>query len=162
MMEKTHAMRVLEARGIAYEAVSYDLDAEFHSAAEAAELLGVDASTVYKTLVVLREGTTRARPILIMAPATEELDIKLLARELHVKKVRMATFREAEVLTGMQPGAISALSLRKPERFEIFIDESARALEYVHVSAGVRGIDLALRTADLVTVTDARFVRACH
>lgn len=154
-------MRVLEARGISYGAVSYDPDAAFHSAAEAAQLLRIDASTVYKTLVVLRDGAGPARPLLVLAPATEELDTKLLARELHAKKFRMATRREAEKLTGMEAGGISALALRKPERFEIFIDESARTLEYIHVSAGVRGIDLALRTADLVTVTGARFVRAC-
>ena len=64
------------------------------------------------------------------------------------------------MLTGMEAGGISALALRKPDRFEIFIGESARSVEYIHVSAGVRGTDLALSTADLVTVTGARFVRA--
>ena len=154
-------MRVLEARGIHYEAISYDPDAAFHSAAEAAQLLGVDPDTVYKTLVVLRDGRGIARPLLVLAPATAELDIKLLARELDAKKLRMATLREAEMSTGMEAGGISALALRKPDRFEIFIDELAQSLENIHVSAGVRGTDLALSTADLVTVTGARFIRAC-
>jgi Cys-tRNA(Pro)/Cys-tRNA(Cys) deacylase len=89
-----------------------------------------------------------------------QLDLKLLARELDVKKLRMASLREAEVLTGMQAGGISVLGLRKPERFDILIEDSARQQEFVHISAGVRGIDLALRTSDLVTVTGARYVRA--
>jgi Cys-tRNA(Pro)/Cys-tRNA(Cys) deacylase len=59
----------------------------------------------------------------------------------------------------MQAGGISALGLRRPERYEIFIDASAREQLSVHISAGVRGIDLALRTDDLVTVTGARYVR---
>jgi Cys-tRNA(Pro)/Cys-tRNA(Cys) deacylase len=159
-MEKTHAMRVLEARGISYEAKTYDPDGAFHSAADAAMLLGVEPGSVYKTLVVLRDRPGPSRPILIMVPAETQLDMKQLARELDAKKLRMATLREAEQLTGMQAGGISALGLRKPERFEIFIDESARERKTIHVSAGVRGIDLALRTADLVTVTGARTVRA--
>jgi Cys-tRNA(Pro)/Cys-tRNA(Cys) deacylase len=159
-MEKTHAMRVLEARGITYEAKVYDPGGAFHSAEDAAQLLGVEQGSVYKTLVVLRDRPGASRPILIMVPAESQLDIKQLARELHEKKVRMATLREAERLTGMQIGGISALGLRKPERFEIFIDDSARERKTIHISAGVRGIDLALRTADLVTVTGARMVRA--
>jgi Cys-tRNA(Pro)/Cys-tRNA(Cys) deacylase len=159
-MDKTHAMRVLEARGISYEAKSYDPDGVFHSAEEAAQLLGADPATVYKTLVVLRERPGASRPLLVMIPAESQLDIKQLARELNEKKLRMATLREAEQLTGMQAGGISALGLRKPERFEIFIDDSARERRTIHISAGIRGIDLAMRSADLVTVTSARFVRA--
>jgi Cys-tRNA(Pro)/Cys-tRNA(Cys) deacylase len=159
-MEKTHAMRVLEARAIPYQAKIYDPHGAFHAAEEAAGLLGADPASVYKTLVVLRDGGTNARPILIMTAAATQLDLKLLARELDVKKLRMASLREAEVLTGMQAGGISALGLRKPERFDILIEDSARQQEFVHISAGVRGIDLALRTSDLVTVTGARYVRA--
>jgi Cys-tRNA(Pro)/Cys-tRNA(Cys) deacylase len=153
-------MRLLDARGIAYEAKVYDADAAFHSADEAAALLGVEPATVYKTLVVLREGEPRARPLLVMAPAEGQLDLKLLARACAAKKLRMATLREAERLTGMQAGGISALGLLKPSQFEIFIDVSAEAHELIHVSAGARGIDLAIRTTDLMEVTGARSVRA--
>jgi Cys-tRNA(Pro)/Cys-tRNA(Cys) deacylase len=160
-MEKTHAMRVLDARGIAYEAKTYDASGAFHSADEAAALLGVEAATVYKTLVVLRDGDARAKPLLVMVPASAEIDMKLLAKSVCAKKLRMATQREAERLTGMQVGAISALGLKQPARFEILIDEAARGVETIHVSAGSRGVDLALETEDLIAAAGAGFVRAC-
>jgi Cys-tRNA(Pro)/Cys-tRNA(Cys) deacylase len=61
----------------------------------------------------------------------------------------------------MQVGGISALGLQQPARFDVLIDESARTIDTVHVSAGARGIDLALDVGDLLSSTNARFVRAC-
>jgi Cys-tRNA(Pro)/Cys-tRNA(Cys) deacylase len=158
-MQKTQAMRVLDARGIAYETKTYDAAARFHSASEAAALLRAGPETVFKTLVVVVEGAARAHPLLVMAPADSTVDLKELARSLGEKKLRMATQREAERLTGMLAGGISALALRRPDQFRILIDESARMHEIIHVSAGMRGIDLAVRRDDLVTVTGAQYVR---
>ncbi len=158
-MEKTNAARLLDARGIAYRVTVYDAARAFHSAEEAAALLGAPADAVYKTLVVLREGRARAKPLLVLLPSDRQADLKLLARELGEKKLRMATQREAEALTGLQVGGISALAVRKGA-FEVLLDAGARARERIHVSAGVRGMDLELAVADLVAVTGARLVRA--
>lgn len=159
MTSKTQAMRALDAKGIAYTATVYDADAEFHSADEAAEILGVSLDAMYKTLVVLREGA-RSRPIIVMVPSDTQLDLKTLAQSLGEKKLRMAAQREAEQLTGMQAGGISALGLKLPAAFDIFIDERARMLDSIHVSAGKRGIEVALKTGDLVALTGAKYVRA--
>jgi Cys-tRNA(Pro)/Cys-tRNA(Cys) deacylase len=160
-VEKTHAMRVLEARGFTFDVKRYDASGAFHSADEAAALLGVDSASVYKTLVVLREGDARAKPLLVMVAAPSQIDLKTLAKSIGTKKLRMATQREAERLTGMQAGGISALGLKQPGRFEILIDEAVRGVETIHVSAGARGIDLALNVDGLVAVTGAKVVRAC-
>jgi Cys-tRNA(Pro)/Cys-tRNA(Cys) deacylase len=156
---KTHAMRVLEARGLAFRVTEYDASRAFHSAEEAAALVGAPAEAVYKTLVVLRDGDSRAKPLVVMVPSTDQLDLKVFAKVMGEKKLRMATQREAERLTGMQVGGISALGLRTPTAFEILIDERALALGEIHVSAGVRGVELALAVTDLVTVIGARSVR---
>lgn len=158
-VEKTNAARLLEARGIPYRATVYDPTGAFHSAEEAADLLGASAESVYKTLVVLRETTRRARPLLVMIPSRRQLDLKLLAKELGEKKLRMATQREAEALTGLKVGGISALAVRKGA-FDVLLDASAEAHEKIHISAGVRGIDLELRVSDLLAVTSARLIRA--
>lgn len=152
-------MRVLDARGIAYEVTVYDDSGAFHSGAEAAALLGVPAERVYKTLVVRRELGGRTRPIIIMVPAASTVDLRTLAQSTGDKRLRMATQREAESLTGMQAGGICVLGLRRPEAFDIFIDERARDLETISISAGRRGIELRLATADLVALSGARFVR---
>ena len=157
-MQKTHAMRVLDAKKIPYMTKVYDASGEFHSGAEAAALLGVDAASVFKTLVVLRDGDARAKPIMVMIPVEEAVDLKRLAAALGAKKLRMARQREAEELTGMQAGGISALGLKEPSRFEILLDEAARNLTTVHISAGARGVDLEIAVDDLVGATSARWV----
>jgi Cys-tRNA(Pro)/Cys-tRNA(Cys) deacylase len=158
-MDKTHAMRVLDAKKILYTAKVYDDSGEFHAGTEAAALIGADAASVYKTLVVLREGDPRAKPILVMVPVASEVDLKTLASSIGAKKLRMAKQREAEDLTGMQVGGISALGLKQPARFDILLDESARTLARIHISAGARGIDLELAVADLLLATGARWAR---
>jgi Cys-tRNA(Pro)/Cys-tRNA(Cys) deacylase len=157
--EKTLAMRMLDAKRITYTDSVYDATREFHSAEEAAALLGASVETVYKTLVVLRETPGRPRPLLVMAPSHRQVDLRLLAKSIGEKKLRMATQREAESLTGLQVGGISALALtNKP--FDVLLDESARALDRIHISAGQRGIDLELRVEDLVAITNAKFASA--
>jgi Cys-tRNA(Pro)/Cys-tRNA(Cys) deacylase len=158
MTTKTHAMRVLDAHNIPYRATEYDAAREFHSAEEAAALTGARPDAVYKTLVVIRDGDPRAKPLMVMIPATSQLNLKSLATATGDKKLRMATQREAERLTGMQVGGISALGLRKPASFEILIDDRARTLDEIHISAGIRGTELALPTAALVELSSARYV----
>lgn len=151
---KTNAMRLLDARKVAYEPYSYD--ESIHSAEGAAAALGVPASQVYKTIVVLRE---RGKPLLVMVPGDRELEPRLLARALGEKSVRVAPQREAERLTGLQAGGISALALlSKP--FEVCLDRAALAHERIWVSAGQRGANLRLRVDDLIHVTRARLVDA--
>ncbi len=155
--KKTHAMRVLESRGISYTATTYDDSAAFHTADEAAALLGVPADAVYKTLVVMREGQPRAKPLIVMLPSDAQLDLKRLAAAVGEKSLRMATQREAEQLTGMQVGGISVLGFKRPVG-DVYLDERARTMETVHISAGERGTDISLRTEDLVKVSGAVYV----
>ncbi len=156
MTQKTHAMRVLDARGIAYTVRTYDAAGAFHSGDEAATLLGVPPDRVYKTLVVLREATPRARPLLVMIPVAHHADLKALAKIAGEKKLRMATQREAEQLTGMQVGGISAPALQKPG-FVVLIDGAARTRTTIHVSAGARGVDLELAVTDFIVITNAQW-----
>jgi Cys-tRNA(Pro)/Cys-tRNA(Cys) deacylase len=94
-----------------------------------------------------------------MLPASTELDLRTFARAIGEKSVRMATQREAEQLTGLKVGGISALALlTKP--FTVYLDASAMALERLYVSGGQRGLDLRLRVADLIAVTRATVVDA--
>ncbi len=159
MTDKLNSMRLLDSRKIQYVARTYDDSGEFHSATDAAQLLGVPFESVYKTLVVLREPPKSGKPILVMVPAALEVDLKLLSKSLGEKKLRMATQKEAESLTGLQVGGISALALIN-RRMQICIDETATALDHIHISAGQRGVDLELGVKDLIELTRARVVHA--
>ena len=152
MSVKTNAMRVLDQRKIAYEAHEYS--PEIHSAVEAAQAMGRSPERVYKTLVVMRD-TPRAKPLLVMSPGDRELDLRVLAKSTGDKKLRMATQKEAESLTGLLVGGIGALALLN-RGLEIWIDPAAQAHERICVNAGQRGINLELRVQDLVQVTGSR------
>jgi Cys-tRNA(Pro)/Cys-tRNA(Cys) deacylase len=148
---KTNAMRALDARKVAYQTFSYS--SEIHSADGAAEALGVDPAMVYKTLVVLPESG-QGRPLLIMVPGNHELDLKVLGQAVGEKKLRMASQREAESLTGLLVGGISALALLN-KNFRIFVDEAALELPQMYVNGGQRGLNLRLSPQDLLSVTGA-------
>jgi Cys-tRNA(Pro)/Cys-tRNA(Cys) deacylase len=151
---RNNVTRLLEARKVEYQL--FEFPPEKHTAEETAAFLGVPEHMVYKTLVVLREARGR-KPLLVMAPAGREVDLKTLASSLGEKKLKMAAQREAEALTGLQVGGISALALLN-KGFEICLERTALDLAYVHVSAGQRGANLRLSAQDLREVTNARLV----
>jgi Cys-tRNA(Pro)/Cys-tRNA(Cys) deacylase len=155
-VEKNNAMRVLDAQRIPYQV--YNFPPEIHSAQGVAETFGLSAAEVYKTLVVLR-ADAGGQPMLVMAPGDRELDLKLMAKALGEKKLRMATQKEAEKLTGLQVGGISALPLLN-RNFAVYIDRRATELSHVLVSAGKRGLNLRLAVADLIAVTGAQVIEA--
>lgn len=151
---KTNAMRALEARRVPYEAFTYS--PEIHSADVVAETLGLPASQVYKTLVVLREC---GRPMLVMVAGDRELDPRALARAIGEKRVAMAPKKEAERLTGLQVGGIGALALLN-RGFDVYVDRRALEHEHILVNGGQRGLNLRLRVSDLIAVTGAKVVDA--
>jgi Cys-tRNA(Pro)/Cys-tRNA(Cys) deacylase len=151
---KSNVLRLLAARKVPYEALTYS--EEIHSAEGAAEAMGVPPHQVYKTLVVLRE---RGRPLLVLVPAGRQLDLRRLARSVGEKKLHMATQREAEAFTGLLVGGISALALTS-RGFQVYVDASAADLDEFYVSAGRRGLNVRLPVASFLQLTAARLVVA--
>ncbi|MCZ7578729.1 MAG: hypothetical protein M5U18_17420 [Dehalococcoidia bacterium] len=83
----------------------------------------------------------------------------MLAASLGLKKVRMASHRDAERHTGLKVGGISALAL-VGKAFPVLIEESATLFDQVLVSAGQRGWDVRIAVAALIELTAARTTRA--
>ena len=153
-MHKTNAMRLLDARGIAYIPVQYS--PALHSGEEVAGAIGEPAGRVFKTLVVLGEPDAW---LLVMVPSDRDLNLRKLAAAVGAKRVRMATRREAEARTGLLVGGISALALvDKP--FAVYLDLQALNWDSIFISAGQRGYNLCIAVDDLVAVTDAELVDA--
>lgn len=151
---KTLAMRVLEGQGVPYEAIEFPENV--HDAAGVAEHAGLPLDNVYKTLVVQADDPG-FKPMLVMVAADSTLNLKMMARAAGAKKIRMARHAEAESLTGLKVGGISALALLN-KGFVVYLDEWATVLDYVVVSAGQRGLNLRLDVQDLIRVTNARLV----
>ena len=75
------------------------------------------------------------------------------------KKLRLASHSDAEKLTGLQVGGISALALLN-KGFDVYIDHAAQSLEWITISAGQRGLNLRLAVSDLIRMTRAEWVAA--
>jgi Cys-tRNA(Pro)/Cys-tRNA(Cys) deacylase len=151
------AIRMLEQKKVEHEVFAFD-DA-IRSAQEVARVTGMPPEQVLKTLVVEQEPP-KGRPYLVMMPSSLEIDLKVLASSLGVKKLAMASHRDAERYTGLQVGGISALALTG-KGFGVLIEETATMFEEVLVSAGQRGYDVRIAVSDLLEITGARPVRAC-
>ena len=152
MSNKTLAMKVLESHSVSYLIHTYpgnERDAE-----KIAQWLEMPAERIFKTLVVVRE---KGKPLLVMVPGSHQLNLKMLAKELGEKKVKFASHKQAEDLTGLQVGGISALVLLN-RGFSILLDRSATAFDTICVSAGKKGINIELDPVDLHKITVARYV----
>lgn len=154
----TPATRVLDRLGVAYRLLPYDHDPAASSfGMEAAEVLGLDPDAVFKTLMASLD-TKQSGPSLVVAvvPVSGMLNLKLLAEAAGTKKAQMADVAAAERSSGYVAGGISPVGQRNPK--PTFIDETVDLFDEVFVSAGRRGLDLAIAPADLVSVLDATVV----
>lgn len=154
MTEKLNAMRLLDQQKIDYTVREFS--DTIHSADGVADHFGLPREMVYKTLVVL---PLTGKPLLVMVAGNRELDLKKLAKAVGQKKVQMAPHKEAERLTGLQTGGISALALL-PKNFPVYLDQPALDLERILISAGKRGVNLELAVQDLLRVTKGKVVEA--
>ena len=151
MKTKLNSMRLLEQHDVPYEVVEFD--DSLRDAGEIADVLGIPPHIIYKTLVAEPDGG--GKPFLVMVAANRHLHLKRLALAAGVKKVRMASHKDAEALTGLKVGGISALALTH-KNWPVFLDQPAIQQEHILVSGGQRGVDLRVPVTGLMRVVRAR------
>jgi len=145
----TPAVKALQRAKIAFELHEYTHDPRTASyGLEAAEALGIDPGSVYKTLLAEVDGREL---VVAIVPVDAMLNLKALAKAAGAKRAQMADPAAAERSTGYVRGGISPFGQKK--RLRTFVDDSALALDTVHVSGGRRGLEIAIRPADLLGVT---------
>lgn len=149
----TPAILLARKAGVPHEVLSYPHDPRAASyGLEAVEALGLDPATVFKTLVVDVEGVGLACAVV---PVSGMLDLKAVADALGGRRAKMAEQQAAERATGYVVGGISPLGQKKP--LPLVLDETAVLYDRIHVSAGRRGLEIALTAHDLLTLTGGRF-----
>ena len=154
---KNNVTRLLDSKKITYQLHLYDYDAGIESAVQVAEAIGLPAAQVFKTLVALPDQPNR-KPMLIIIPGPDTLDLKALAKATNLKKAKMASHAEAESLTGLQTCGISPLAIIN-KGFDVYLSDQAQAFETIAVSAGQRGANVQLNVKDLVKLTNARLIK---
>ena len=151
----TPATVALERAGVAFTRHAYEHDPAATSyGMEAAEVLGLDPATVFKTLLAEVDG----RLVVAVVPVTGQLDLKALAAAVGGKRAAMADPVVAERSTGYVVGGISPIGQRR--RLTTVLDATALDQQTVYVSGGKRGLDLGLDPRDLVTVLEHRSRRS--
>jgi Cys-tRNA(Pro)/Cys-tRNA(Cys) deacylase len=124
---------------------------------EAAQKTGVSEARVFKTLVVELAGGELAVGVL---PVSAMLSMKAIARAAGAKKAAMAEPAVVERSTGYVLGGVSPLGQKR--KLKTYIDESARGLPTIFVSAGRRGLEIELSPADLSKLTRGIFAPICQ
>lgn len=148
----TPAILLAQKSGVPHAILSYTHDPKALSyGLEAADALGLDPQSVFKTLVVDVEGVGLACAVV---PVSGMLNLKAVAEALGGRRAHMAEQAAAERATGYIVGGISPLAQKRA--LPVVLDETAILYERIHVSAGRRGLEIALSADDLLTLTNGR------
>ena len=144
--EKTNAARLLDKAGIAYNLIPYEFDENDLAAQHVADSLGQDIRMVFKTLVLQGDKTGH---IVCVVPGNGEVDLKALAKVSGNKKVEMIAMKDLLSVTGYIRGGCSPIGMKK--RFPTYFHSTANSFETIYVSAGVRGLQIEISPADLIS-----------
>ncbi|MCD8139614.1 MAG: Cys-tRNA(Pro) deacylase [Planctomycetaceae bacterium] len=149
-IQKTNAARILDRLHIDYMLVPYRVDESDLGAEHLARELGIDLDRIFKTLVLKGDRTGY---FVCVVPGGAEVDLKAAARASGNKSCAMLPLRDLQPVTGYVRGGCSPLGMKK--HFSTYLDESAILLDRIHVSAGIRGLQLLLAPDDLLRAADA-------
>ena len=153
-LQKTNAMRQLDAARITYEVMQYDVDESDLSGVHIASQIGLPCDKVFKTLVTRGDKTGIT---VFCIPCHLEIDLKIAATVTGNKSISMMPTSELLANTGYIRGGCSPIGMKK--NFPTYIDESAREHERITVSSGTRGMQLYLSVSDLLKHTRAKLCK---
>ncbi len=152
-INKTNAMRQLDAAKIKYEVCSYEVDESDLSGTHIAEQIGLPYEEVFKTIVTKGDKTGYT---VFCIPCHKEIDLKRAAQATGNKRIEPLHVKDLLGITGYIRGGCSPVGMKK--KFPTYFDESAGSLERLTVSAGVRGMQLLLSAEDIIRFTGATLV----
>lgn len=144
-ISKTNAARLLDAEGIEYTLVPYEVDESDLSAVHVAEQLDQPVEQLFKTLVL--KGNKTGHFVAII-PGDEELDLKKAAKVSGNKSCEMIAMKDLLNVTGYIRGACSPIGMKK--HFPSYIHESCNDHDIIFVSAGKRGLQIQIAPNDLI------------
>lgn len=150
-MNKTNAMRRLDAAKIKYTPYEYAVDENDLSGTHIADCVGLSYNTVFKTIVTRSD---KGAVFVFCIPCHKEIDLKKAAALTGSKKIEPLAVKELLGTTGYIRGGCSPIGMKK--KFPTYFDVSALSLDELTVSAGVKGIQLLLKSADAIAFTDAQ------
>ena len=153
-INKTNAMRQLDAARIMYEICEYEVDENDLSGTHIAEQIGLPFEQVFKTIVTKGDKTGY---MVFCIPCHKEIDLKKAAVATGNKRIEPLHVKDLLGITGYIRGGCSPVGMKK--KFPTYFDKSAEELERLTVSGGVRGIQLLVRSDEIIRFTSARLAQ---
>ncbi len=150
-INKTNAARILDRNKVAYDLIPYVVDENDLSATHIVEQLGEDISCVFKTLVLKGDKTGH---FVCVIPGDKTVDLKKAAKVSGNKNCDLILMKDLLATTGYIRGGCCPLGMKKD--FPTFFHNTAPDLEYIYVSAGVRGLQIKTTPNDLIRVVGAQ------
>lgn len=149
-INKTNVARILDQKKVEYGLIPYTVDENDLAATHVAAELGEDIAQVFKTLVLRGD---RNGLLVCVIPGDKEVDLKKAAKLSGNKKVEMISMKELLPLTGYIRGGCCPIGMKK--LYPTWIHHTCEEFPFIFISAGVRGLQLKINPADLLSVTGA-------
>ncbi|WP_064435615.1 Cys-tRNA(Pro) deacylase [Pseudoalteromonas neustonica] len=149
----TPATKLLKKHRINFDLLSYEHNPKDQNfGLEAVEKLNLPAEKVFKTLVL---ETSEQTLIVAITPVSQQINLKQLAKACKAKKVYMAAPQKVENSTGYILGGVSPLGQKK--RLATYLHASAEKFETIYVSAGKRGLEIAVPPNCLLNLCNGQY-----
>ncbi len=149
---KTNAVRLLDQLKVSYDLHEYEVSDGQIDGISVANKIQQPVEIVFKTLVATAGP---GKVFVFLVPVAKELNLKSAAKAAGEKKIEMIAVKDILGLTGYIRGGCSPLGMKK--LFPTFIDDSAKELNTMIVSAGKIGMQIHLKPSDLVSCTNGVF-----
>jgi len=142
-------LKTLDSAGVAYEARHFapDLPADAATAA-----IGLPLAAIFKTLVC---ETGAGEAVLVCLPVPARLDMEKLAAALDEPVAGLVGRADLPRRTGFTAGAVTPITLPGGRCFRVVLDDSALAQPTVGVGGGDAGLEILLRSQDLIVLCGA-------
>lgn len=146
-MKKTNVMRILDSKKVDYDQYLYNFEEKSENDLTG-DLIGVDNTIVYKTLVT----TSKDNNYVFVIPIVKELDLKKAAKCVNEKKIEMIKQKELLPLTGYVHGGCSLVGMKK--QFITVFDDSINSKEEIVFNGGQVGSQIKIKTEDIKKIID--------
>jgi Cys-tRNA(Pro) deacylase len=139
----TPAIEAIAAAGIAHRVVRTEIP---ETAEESAALQGIPLDALLRTIVVRRANDDY---LFVLVPAGRRFDWPKLRGVLGVKRATLPDADEAHAVTGYVRYTITPFG--STHTWPVIVDAAAMAHPLVSIGGGIRGVNLHLAPADLVS-----------
>lgn len=144
------AQRAVAASGVSYRVVRTE---PAGSAEEAAALQGIPLDALLRTIVVRRGADDY---LFVLVPAGRQFDWPKLRGHLGMSRLSLPDADEAQRVTGYVRYTITPFG--STTALPVLVDAAVLSQPVVSVGGGVRGLNLHLAPADLITALRAQVV----